>query len=311
MITVPETQIDQQKERPGTCRQTESRTAETDHQKEAPAMTNTTPVPPDFAPTGHSISDLEALAETMGIRIEDVDELPGNNWGIYSPRYQLIRLLSRLAPIQRRFLLAGLVAHAHLKNYWPNGYEDYVAEQLAAQMVITRRDWQTIGPVWEDCKDTDPQKVFHKCQVMTSMVRAYADAEKIHDHWHPEECIDWVGLCNLESVDDDIHGFAPVPLQVADGSAVVTKTVTGSAEGQYPVEIGMELALRAPILRDRIAHIHFNPREAREFANFLLTQADEIDAWAMENSHYFKNEPDATPEGSDELIPALAGGAVQ
>lgn len=125
MTTTAETPDDQQEEqRPGPRRQTENRTADTGHQKEAATMPNATPVPSGFEPSGLSTADLEALASAADIRIQTRDEIERNRWSEYNPDNQTITLRSQLAPVQLRCVLAHMIAHIHLRGLSGGTVED-------------------------------------------------------------------------------------------------------------------------------------------------------------------------------------------
>lgn len=307
MRTTPETQDDQQTEKQPGHPAKSHRTAESEtQQSKGSIMTESNaylPVPEGFEPSGQSITELEALADGIGVRVEDHHELKSGYWGTYNHRYKTIKLLSSLGRIQRRCVLAEMMAHARVWDASLRAGEQSEVLELAARLIITPEDWEVIGPVWETCKDDDPVRVFRQCRVLPNLVRAYAETT---GSWCPEECINWLGFCGRGD-DDDIHGFAPSHLKVSDSAVSVSQTVSGAPGGEYPVEVGMELALHAPVMKDNHASIHFDPQQAREFALFILDQADAADAWATKNSHLLDGERATTNAESTQQTAALAG----
>lgn len=151
---------------------------------------------------------------------------------------------------------------------------------MAARLIITPDDWETIGPVWAECAEDDPAEVARKCRVLPALVRAYAEGTNI---WHPPGCVGWFEDCSSET-EDDIHGFAPVPMEISDSAVIVSQTVIGTLEGEEPLEADMEIKVHANLLNDGSATIHAKPQDARELGWLLIEQADRVEAWVRQNS---------------------------
>lgn len=252
-------------------------------------MDKTTTVPQGFAPSGLSAEELEHLASEMGLTIENHEQLRNDSWGSYTHRERAIYLLNSLGPVQRRCVLAEMIAHARLFMTMARTPEKHEATQMAAQMVITSSDWEVIGPLWEGCKDAAPEQVFRQCRVMPFLVAAYAAAPA--ESWHPEECIGWDGLCNLADPDDSIHSFAPAHLEVEDASVSVVRGVVGDPHGEDPLDLFMSVEIDPPCIhRDGRVSFSTSPEKIRGFAQFLLEQAEAAEAWAQENQHLFDRE---------------------
>ncbi|TLP72960.1 hypothetical protein [Nesterenkonia sphaerica] len=293
MSTTATTQPTEQ--RPGLHRQADIRTAENDHPRKAALMTNDTPVPAGFAPTGLTVADLETLASHIGVKVEDHPELPEGYWGGYNANTRTIDLLAGLAHVQRRDTLAVMLAHARLTDNSPGGYTSEEAHTMAARMIITTEDWEVIGPVWEECQKHDPQRVFRLCRVLPSTARDYA---RVAGQWHPEGCIDWDGLCGRDD-DDDIHSFAPTRFEIADTTIRVSPSLNGTLGGQERLDPGMGLEIDLPwALRDCSGGFHATPEQARQLAAFLIAQADRVDAWTADHGHLFDRERELATVGA-------------
>ncbi|NDK31197.1 hypothetical protein [Nesterenkonia haasae] len=235
--------------------------------------------------SGLSIPQLEALAKNMSIDIDPLDLPIEEMWAEYTRRDRTIRLHPDLGRPQRRCALANLIAHARLRDLSDKPYDSGEDLRMAARMLITPKDWETIRPTWEHRSEGDDLLIFRKFGILPKLLAAYEQTTKV---WHPVGCVNWFGLCG-NGTDDDIHGFTPTSIKVSGIALHAPIAVVGSPGGDYEVKAGVTVEVDGGLLYGDTTSFEASAEETRKLARFLLDQANAVDLMVQDHNEFTHN----------------------
>ena len=122
------------------------------------------------------MSHLEGIAADLGVAVIEVEQLPQGRWGEYRHRGRVIRLLGRLAPIQRRCTLAHELGHAIYGHRRSTARAELEADAWAARQLIDPAEWRQAAAAYDDLLT-----VAAELQVMPRIAAVYA----VHLARHP------------------------------------------------------------------------------------------------------------------------------